>query len=533
VWTLQNHSRVPQSIRNTWDDWGLPLDEFTDNGHWPNQIYVREARRMVGEVVINQHHVDQEAGFELTDSIGMGGYNMDSHNVQRVVINGEVRNEGDVQFPPVNGPYGISYRSIVTREGEADNLLVPVALSATHIAYGSIRMEPVFMALGQSAGAAAVMVGERALAARDVPYSLLRSRLVRAGQVLGTEFVSPDPGVLLNFGATVADNANSPGHALGGVPATTWNLITGDTAAGVKNSSGAATEIAVNLGKSAAGVQEIDWDAGGLSTIAAGSQLNTGLYAGNASSALFVNDGANSQVDLGVRISGLTAGVYDAFVAAKNTNTTANESFSIYSLVVDAESGDTNYSGVTPQSMIHATDTVWRHGVNTVASTFEISGDEDLVIVVEGVTANQLRGFLNTLELVKLAAPQSVDVNGDDRVDLDDFSMIRQNYLANVTLGTNGDANADGLVNHQDFYFWRRVYLDEGGDPAHVNTLHVPEPATAAYAFAVASYLSRLRVHVAATPFRTQLAQALFVRVQRLMDVCIRQLPCVAFRKHG
>ena len=491
VWTLQNHSRVPASIRNTWDDWGLPLDEFTDNGHWPHQIYVREGRRMVGELVISQRHVDQQPGFELADSVGMGGYNMDSHNTQRHVnSNGHVRNEGDVQVGPANGPYPIGYRAMVPRQGEAENLLVPVAVSATHIAFGSIRMEPVFMTLGQSAGAAAVLLGEHSLAARDVPYSLLRSRLVRGEQVLGGGYVSPDPGVLMNFGAVVSDDANSPGHHLGGVPANGWNLITDDTPADVKDSHGGVTSISVNLGKSAAGEQSIDWDAGGFNTITAGSQRNTGLYAGNASSALFVNDGSTSQVDLGVRISGLSEGVYDAFVTAKNTNTSASEQYNVYTLVVDPTSGDTNYSSITPQSLVHGTDTQWRHGESVVVETFQIVGDQDLVIVVEGVTPNELRGFLNTLEIVKLAAPLSADVNRNGHVDLEDFSVIRQNYLAHVILGTNGDANADGRVDHEDFFAWRTAFLQQGGTASQVESLFVPEHSTATCALLLAPLLT-------------------------------------------
>ncbi|MGV3531296.1 MAG: FAD-dependent oxidoreductase, partial [Chthoniobacteraceae bacterium] len=155
VWALQNSPRVPENIRTAWSKWGLPLDEFTENGSWPDQLYVREARRLVGDLVIAQKHVDQETGFIATDSVGMGGYNMDSHHVQRHAASGQVKNEGDVQVAPKRGPYGISYRALVPKAAEIENLLVPVAVSSSHIAYGSIRMEPVFMILGQSAGAAA------------------------------------------------------------------------------------------------------------------------------------------------------------------------------------------------------------------------------------------------------------------------------------------------------------------------------------------------------------------------------------------
>src|SRR5439155_25858794 len=120
----------------------------------PNQLYVREARRMVSDYVMTEHNC---GGRETAiDSVGLAAYNMDSHNCQRIVKNGHVENEGDVQVPPIK-PYPISYRAIVPKGGECENLFVPICLSATHIAYGSIRMEPVFMILGQSAATAACL----------------------------------------------------------------------------------------------------------------------------------------------------------------------------------------------------------------------------------------------------------------------------------------------------------------------------------------------------------------------------------------
>jgi len=146
MWTLQNHPRVPEKLREYYRQWGLPKDDFANNGGWPTQLYIREARRMVSDVVMTENHIIAKQ--YAKDSVGMGAYGMDSHNVQRYVTKeGWVRNEGNVQ---VGGfvPYPISYRSIVPRKGEAENLLVPICLSASHIAYGSIRMEPVFMVLG-------------------------------------------------------------------------------------------------------------------------------------------------------------------------------------------------------------------------------------------------------------------------------------------------------------------------------------------------------------------------------------------------
>ena len=182
MWTLANHPRVPESIRQEMSKWGLAKDEFVDNGNWPHQMYVREARRMVSDFVMTE--LDCRRIHVAMDSIGMGSYNMDSHNVQRYVTSeGFVQNEGDVQVSP-GGAYLISYRSIVPRVGEAENLLVPVCLSSSHIAYGSIRMEPVFMVLGQSAATAAVLAMDRKISVQDVPYEALKARLVADKQVL-------------------------------------------------------------------------------------------------------------------------------------------------------------------------------------------------------------------------------------------------------------------------------------------------------------------------------------------------------------
>jgi hypothetical protein len=205
MWALANHTRVPQKVRDNVGQWGLPKDEFTDNGGWPHQIYVREARRMVGDYVLTENNCRRirQAG----DSVGMGSYNMDSHNCARYVTpEGFVQNEGDVQESP-GGPYRISYRSIVPKSGECPNLLVPVCLSSSHIAYGSIRMEPVFIVLGQSAATAAALAIDAKTDVQKVDYAKLRERLVADKQVL--EFDAPPSrgGIPLNtLNGTVVDD---------------------------------------------------------------------------------------------------------------------------------------------------------------------------------------------------------------------------------------------------------------------------------------------------------------------------------------
>jgi hypothetical protein len=178
---LQNDPRLPERVRRAASRFGLCRDEFPDNGHWPRQLYVREARRMVNDHVMSEHHCRGER--RVDDPVGLAAYGMDSHNTQRYVADGSARNEGDVQVG-VPGPYPVGYGAIVPRRSEATNLLVPVALAASHIAYGSIRMEPVFMILGQSAATAAVLALEGDGVVQDVEYARLRERLLADGQIL-------------------------------------------------------------------------------------------------------------------------------------------------------------------------------------------------------------------------------------------------------------------------------------------------------------------------------------------------------------
>ena len=181
MWFMGNDPAVPDAIRARWNTWGLCKDEFPETGGWPHQLYVREARRMVAGYVMSERNC---VGKEIVpDPVGLAAYQMDSHNCQRFVENGRVRNEGDVQTGNVP-PYPISFRAIVPQKAECDNLLVPVCLSASHIAYGSIRMEPVFMILGQSAATVAVMAINQKSAVQDVPYSELKARLEQDKQVL-------------------------------------------------------------------------------------------------------------------------------------------------------------------------------------------------------------------------------------------------------------------------------------------------------------------------------------------------------------
>ncbi|GAA3406121.1 FAD-dependent oxidoreductase [Paenibacillus hodogayensis] len=181
LYFLSHDERVPEPIRREVGQWGLPADEYPDSGHWTPQLYVREARRMVSEVVMTEHHC---RGYDVVDDpVGLAAYTMDSHNCRRLVIDGRCVNEGNVETVPA-APYPISYRAIVPRGEECVNLLVPVCLSASHIAFGSIRMEPVFMILGQSAATAAALALEAGCAVQDVEYPKLQAKLLEDRQVL-------------------------------------------------------------------------------------------------------------------------------------------------------------------------------------------------------------------------------------------------------------------------------------------------------------------------------------------------------------
>lgn len=186
LYFMANDPRVPEDVRKAVGEWGLAKDEFLDNGHWPHQLYVREARRMIGRFVMTENELLKRR--PTPESVGMGSYTIDSHNVQRYVTpEGTVQNEGDIGV--TLKPYAIAYGALTPKQEQCDNLLVPVCASSSHVAYGSIRMEPVFMILGQSAATAAVMAIEGDKAVQEVNYEALRARLLADGQVL--EYAPP------------------------------------------------------------------------------------------------------------------------------------------------------------------------------------------------------------------------------------------------------------------------------------------------------------------------------------------------------
>lgn len=182
MYFMATDPRIPKDLQKELNTWGLAKDEFTDTGNWPHQLYVREARRMMGDFMMTENEIMGRS--PVTDPVGMGSYGLDSHNTQRYVKpDGYVQNEGDIGVH-VPKPYSISYRSLIPKEKECKNLLVPVCASCSHIAYGSIRMEPVFMILGESAATAAAMAVDDHINVQQVNYEKLKRQLLNQKQIL-------------------------------------------------------------------------------------------------------------------------------------------------------------------------------------------------------------------------------------------------------------------------------------------------------------------------------------------------------------
>ena len=190
LYFIANDPRVPKDVQDEMRQWGLPKDEFTDNGNWSHQLYIREARRMIGDHVMTENELRKKK--PTPESVGMGSYTIDSHNVQRYITpEGFVQNEGDIGVS-TRGPYEIAYGSLVPKKEQCTNLMVPVCVSSSHIAFGSIRMEPVFMILAQSAATAAAMALDAGIPVQEVDYAKLRERLLAEGQILHYEAPAAD-----------------------------------------------------------------------------------------------------------------------------------------------------------------------------------------------------------------------------------------------------------------------------------------------------------------------------------------------------
>ena len=181
LWTLANHPRVPESIRKRASKLGYAKDEFVDNGHFPFQLYVREGRRMLGEFIMTEHQL--KGGPKATDPIALGSYGMDAHPT-RIWVDRDGALHADTPKWTGVPPYGISLRSLLPKKEQCSNLIVTICISASHSAYGSIRMEPVYMMLGQSAGTVAALAIEKNIGINELPYDEVKTRLLADGQIL-------------------------------------------------------------------------------------------------------------------------------------------------------------------------------------------------------------------------------------------------------------------------------------------------------------------------------------------------------------
>lgn len=265
-WFLAHDERVPESLRRETQSWGLCRDEFTDNDNWPYALYVREARRMIGEYVMSQRDVQKE--IVKPDGIAMGSFIIDSHIVQRLVdAEGHVIDEGAFDAP--TRPYQIPYRSLTPKRKECENLLVPVCCSATHVAYGTLRMEPVYMSMGHASGLAAAMSIREGKPVQDINVADLRKKLLEQKQVLELASskvtgvaASSLKGIVMddydaefagswitsNFGTSVDGNYHHDGNAGKGTKTATFKIKVPQTAKyEVRVSYATATNRATNV----------------------------------------------------------------------------------------------------------------------------------------------------------------------------------------------------------------------------------------------------------------------------------------------
>jgi hypothetical protein len=184
IWFLQNDPDVDTATRQKWEGWGLCRDEFTDNGHWPRRLYIRSARRMVSDYVITEHHTRRENEMRVEDPVAIAWWPPDLHHARRIVKDGCAYNEGFVFGGDDWRPFGISWKALIPKSAECDNLITPTCLSSSYVAYGAIRILPTFMILGQSAGCAAALALDRQMPVQMIAYEELEKILIESVQIL-------------------------------------------------------------------------------------------------------------------------------------------------------------------------------------------------------------------------------------------------------------------------------------------------------------------------------------------------------------
>jgi lysophospholipase L1-like esterase len=421
LYFLATDPRVPDAVRSAMSSYGFCRDEFTDTGGWPAQLYVREARRMISDYVMTESNCLGKV--VAPDSIGLAAYTMDSHNCHRFAINGSAQNEGDTYVGgAIPGVYPVAYRAIIPKAQDCANLLVPWCLSASHIGFGSIRMEPVFMILSQSAATAACLAIDDGVSVQALNVAKLQAQLQADGQMLApAATASPTtndaPALLLDLGptavATLADKLNSPAHAVGGLAGsqTNWNTgLTGDAGSGLIYSDGtAAAGVTVDLGRSTAGTGVIDFsDNHFIGTNTLGLSLNTGVYAGNSpvKDGIYGGAGGTNALAVGARVSGLPAGNYLVYVAGRNTSTpnAVPERFYYTNGPAQGSFNFVNAAFVDAANASPALTSAFALGNNCQSFPVTLAAGQSLFLAAAGSGASEQRGFLNTIEILTNSA---------------------------------------------------------------------------------------------------------------------------------
>lgn len=449
LWTMLYHPRVPEGVRSGKTKWGLAKDEFADNQNFPYFAYVREARRMEGEMVMTEHHVKMAAGYGVSDSIGQGSYSLDSHVVRRVVIGNTIWDEGGFYLWWSTG-YPISYRAIVPQREQATNLLVPVCLSASHAAFGSIRMEPTYMILGQSAATAAALAIDKACDVQTVPYADLRNRLALDGQRLGV--ISPviDKQMLAHWTLDGADftagqyrDLSGKGHpvTVSGVPSFT---------AGADGEAGHAVSLTSAQGSGTAGTWNpsqvnnqmsvcawVYWTGGGSETSIIAEKANA-WDAAQMMWTLAINPGTQKINFVSSGSSTFQTSISQTDFAPNqwhHLTVTHNGSLNTASLYVDAQLVNTG-----SLTMGTKTDAVMRFGIDYSGRYFQGRLDDvriynyalDQQEIIEayngaaGQTINVCRPDLYSSQF-DFSGPQGT---ADCRIDLYDLVLLAANWLS-------------------------------------------------------------------------------------------------------
>ncbi len=454
LYFLGHDPRVPSNIRNSMLSYGYSKDEFTDNGGWPYELYVREARRMVSDYVVTQSNVFNQ--LSVPDSIGMAGYFTDSHYCQRVVVDGVVRNEGSARGD-ITSPYPISYRALIPKASECTNLLVPWSLSASHTAFSSIRMEPVFMILGQAAGTAAGIAIDDHVGVQDVNIRKLQAQLIADKQEIGVpvhtnEDTRDEASLLLDFGPdtvfTIADRINDPAHSIGGLvdSQNNWNSGLIADASGLIYSDGtSATGISINLGRSAVGGTTINFNDEGFFNSTLGGQLNTGIYLGNspAKDGIYGGTGGNA-LAVGLRVDGLKPGLYTVYVAGRNTSTQFKSGMRFYCTngLPSATFAFADAPSFVQENSSPATTSGFVPGDNCNLAVVTIGNNESLFLASLGTDSNEPRGFLNTVAIVPgQPAPAIVNAWATDA-----RASRAGSDPGSITISRNGDASGSLVV---------------------------------------------------------------------------------------